>query len=292
MPKVCQTSQPGGINLDCLKYPSPIDNIIITDNDVSFTEAEILLLSNWKTDIQENLTIYIPSIIESYENTTDDPALTATGIGRKTMGRKPVPSGVFNVRSNVCDFNELLRTLKGGTYRIFFVHADNTFSAFKDRNSADIMGFQCELNAVTKGFAAQDIQDTMYPIFANFMNYKEFEQQYHVEPNWTIQNELPPAMPESYTMQFVSQDTVTKKVTVNVFEACGDAVVGLVIADVNVIEDTLTDSTVFSVTDNGSGNYDIVFTTVAAGEDVEFDIRELTGTVVDNISPPVYQEFE
>ena len=288
---LCRSGLPAGINLECLAYPSPVDNVIITDVDVSFTEATIKLLSSWKTEVQVNLDAWIPSMIEGYEVTTDDPTINTTGMGRKTMVRKPPPSAVMYIRSNICDFAEVLSTFKSNTVRVFHVLADGTIHGYKDRNSSNVYGFKAEISAATKGVPVPDTIENAFPLYINYMNYSEFEQQYAFTPEWSVISELPPAMPQGYSLSFVSGTQATATVVVNVFEQCGDAVTGLATGDIEVIESTLTDDTVASVTDNGDGNFDIAFTTAALNQDIKFRIKETTATVVDAISNEIYHEF-
>jgi hypothetical protein len=289
---LCVGGLPGGVNVNCLSYPSPVTNIIITDSAESFTQAEIKLRAEWKERIQEDLTVWVPSGLSGYENTTDDPTINTTGLGHKVNVRTGVPSGVFYLRSNFCDFNEVMRTLKGGTQRIFFIHADGMISGIKDRNDgAEIKGFQAELMATTKGFAPADTIENAFPVYINFMEYSEFENQYAFLPEWNASLELPTFMPMSYAMWLISADTATDTAVVDVFERCGDAVADLDTTEFEVVESTLTDDAILSVTDNGGGNYDVVFTDTAAGEYAVLRVKALTSTVVDALSNTIYIEF-
>lgn len=287
----CVNALPHGANDDCLKFPAPLDNIIITDEDVSFTEAELLVYGNWREDIQENLTIHVPARLATYEVTTDDPTINTTGLLRKTFVRAGVPSAVFHLEANMCDWNETLRTLKGGTYRMWFVLADGSIMGYKDRDATSVKGFKCELTAQWPGVPLPDAVESNYRIYANFIDKSEFDQPYVKNLDWSIQAKLPAAVPLGYKMDLVSENQATATVVVNVYERCGDAVTGLATGDVENISDTLTDDTLVSVTDNGDGNYTIVWTTAAAGEYIKFRFKEVTGSVVDAVSNPLYVEF-
>lgn len=288
---LCTTAFAGGINIDCLSYISPLDNVIVTESDVSFTEAQLKLLSQWKTKIQQSLNIWLPSMIEGYERTSDEPTVNTLQTGRKVMVRKPAPSGMFYMRSNICDYNEAMRGFNGGTYRMFFVLADNTIVGHRDPNSDKVMGFQAEINAVTGGVPLPDAVENSFPLHAHFMNYKEFESQYAYSPNWIVQNELPPAMPKSYSARFISGTQATATIVAYINIRCGDAVTTITTADIEVIESTLTDDTVAGVTDNGDGTWDIEFTTAALNQYVTWRVKEMTGSDVDAVSNPVYHEF-
>jgi hypothetical protein len=88
----CNVLLPGGINGDCQIPLSEVKNIIITDKDVKFTNAEKLVFTNWKTKIQQSLTIYAVAGLDSYENTTDDPNIvTGTVSKTKKVTNRPVP---------------------------------------------------------------------------------------------------------------------------------------------------------------------------------------------------------
>lgn len=292
MTNICSTGLPGGLNFDCLAYNSPVAGLIIMDTSVSFTAAELPVLANWKTEIQTNLDMWVPAGVEGYENTTDDPTINTTQSGGKTILRAGVPSGVFYLKSNYCDWNEVMRALKGGTYRVAFILENGMIVGFKDRNSTAHKGFLAEVKAITKGFPMPDTIENAFPVYINFKRYKEFEQQFGQIMDWEPILELPAAMPESYNLSEVSNTQATATVNVNVFERCGDAITGLGTADINTIANDLTDDTLVSVTDNGDGNYDVAYTTAAAGQYVKFQIKALTSTVVDAISNPLYVEFD
>ena len=290
---LCVSGMPGGINIDCLSYIAPLDNVIITDVDVYFTEAQLKLMSQWKTKIQTALSVWIPSMVEGYERTSDEPTINTTQVGRKTMTRKPAPSGLFYLRANISDYNEIMRAFKNATKRVWFVLADGTFIGYRDPNADKVWGFKAEVNAATGGVPLPDAIENAFPLWINFMNYIEFENQYAYTPEWSVQGELPAAMPVSYSMRLVSGAiaAATGVINVNIFKRAGVAITGLVIADFEVIEDTLTNPVISGVTDNGSGNYDIVFTGAALNEDVKFRVKKLTATIVDALSNPVYHEF-
>jgi len=293
--KACTIGLPGGIQLDCLAYPQPVDGIILTDNDVSFTKAEILSLASWKTEIQDNLSVWIPASVENYEPTTPDPQVATTGSLRQTLNRKAPPSGNFFVRSNVCDFNEVMRALKGGTARVMFIHADGAISGYKDRNGTAYKGFKAEAHAITSGIVPQEGGESMYKIMLSFFNYFEFEQVFNISPGWSPMAELPNAMPESYTMEFVSETVgaapVTSDVVIQLNEACGDAVTVLAAADINVIDSSLNDDTVSGVTNGVGGLHTVEFTDAVAGQWVYFQVKKVTGSTVTQIGPPIHVEF-
>lgn len=288
---LCLPDAPGGINIGCLAYPSPVVNVIITDVDVTFTEAELKLLSEWKEKIQEDESVWIPSMVEGYDNTTPDPTINTLQTGRQTMTTKPPASGVFYLRANICDFNEIMRGFSGQTKRVFFGLADGTTVGYRSSTTDSVTGFKAEINAFTKGFPVPDTIENSFPLYINFMNYFEFESQFAFSLNWSVQAELPSAMPMSYSMRFISGVAATATIVVNIYKRCGDAATGLVVADVEIIEDTMTDSSVTAMTDNSDGSWDIVMTTGAIGEDVKLRIKELTGSVVDALSNPLYHEF-
>jgi len=287
---LCINGIPGGINGDCLTYPKPITNFIITDASVTFTKAQLTLLSQWKSKIQTDLTMYVPGGITKHENTTDDPTINTTQTMAKILTKVGIPSYMFSVESNFCDWNEAMRTLKGNSYRLFTVHSDGAIFGTSDRNGVEYKGFLCEITAITKGQQPEAIENS-FPIYVNFKRYAEFEQQFAFVPEWNVELELSAAMPQSYAMKFISGTQATATIVVSIYDRCGDAATGLVLADVEIISDTLTDSTVTALTDNSDGTWDVVMTTAAMNQDVTFRIKELTATIVDGVSNPLYHEF-
>ena len=93
--------------------------------------------------------MFVPFAISKHENTTDDPTINTTQLMQKVLTKTGVPSYVFSVESNFCDWNEAMRTLKGNSYRLFTVHSDGAIFGFSDRNSTEYKGVLCEITAIT-----------------------------------------------------------------------------------------------------------------------------------------------
>lgn len=289
----CNVLLPGGINGDCQIPLSEVKNIIITDKDVKFTNAEKLVFTNWKTKIQQSLTIYAVAGLDSYENTTDDPNIvTGTVSKTKKVTNRPVPSFRFFLESNLCDFKDVLRTLKGGIYGVFYELHGGVILGAQDVAGAEIgyfKPFKCRIDAVSKLLAETDATNS-FPVYVNHLNYSQVENQFALEPAWDTA-ELAEAMPVGlniYSTGVYAAGSQSVQVTVR----CGENKTGLLAAD---FDESTTLSNVAvpaitAVTDNGGGSYTLtvqkgaVPANLVAGDIVYVRVKVLSGSDVTHVS--------
>lgn len=285
---VCVPILPAGINNSCLQDLKEIKNIIITTSGASFTNPlNVANLSAWKTKIQTDLSVYAPAQVNDYENTTDDPAITTMQSTRKTITNRPIPSGIFYLGSNFCDYKELLASLQGGNYRLFLV--DNIGCIYGTKTAAGVVrGFAVQLTAVSKGLPLKEVGQN-FKVFANFQNYEEFENAVLIPLTWNPQIELTEAMPVGLNVSATSAITAGS-ITVRVTERCGDAKTGLVAGDWEVVESSeLVTPGIATCTEGANGDYTLTLkkatsTPLAAGDMVVIRVKKLSSSVVTHIS--------
>jgi hypothetical protein len=284
---VCVPLLPAGINASCLQDLKEIKNIVITTASASFTTPlNAASLSAWKTKIQTDLSVYAPLQVNDYENTTDDPAITTMQSTRKTVTNRPIPSGIFYLGSNFCDYKELLASLQGGNYRLFFI--DNNGNIFGTKTDAGVVrGFSVQLTAVTKGLPLKEAAQN-FKVFANFQVYEEFEKAVIVSPTWTPGIELTEAMPVGLNMYATSAITAGS-ITVRITERCGAAKTGLVVGDFEVVDSSeLVTPGVATVTEISNGDYTLTLkkstsTPLAAGDMIAIRVKK-TVTIITHLS--------
>lgn len=289
----CNVLLPGGINGDCSIPLSEVKNIIITDKDVKFTNAEKDVITNWKTKIQQSLTIYAVAGLDSFENTTDDPNIVTGAVSKtKKVTNRPVPSFRFFLETNFCDYKEVLRTLKGGIYGVFFELHGGMILGSQDISGAEIgyfKPFKCRIDAVSKLLVESDAT-TGFPVYVNMMNYSQVENQFILEPTWDTA-ELVEAMPVGLNL-YATGNYTAGDITVKCTVRCGENKTGLVVADFD--ENTgLSNVAVPAVTvaaDNGGGSYTLtvqkgaVPADLAAGDIVYVRVKVLSGSDVTHLS--------
>lgn len=285
---VCTPFLPQGINNSCLQDLKEIKNIILTSSSASFTSVlNAETLSAWKTKVQTDLSVYAPLGINDYESTTDDPAIATMQSTRKTVTNKPIPSGIFYLASNFCDYKDILAALKGGLYRIFLV--DGAGRVYGTITSAGVVkGFAVQLTAITKGLPLKEAGQN-FKVFANFQSYDEFENAVVFNPSWNVTLELTEVMPVGLNMYATSAITAGS-INVKVSTRCGDGYAGLVVADFTIVEtNELTTPAVATATDNSNGNYTLALTKStstpwAAGDSGVIRVKKLSTTLVTHLS--------
>ena len=290
----CNVLLPGGINGDCTIPLSEVKNIIICDKDVKFTNAEKDVITNWKTKIQQSLTIYAVSGLDSYNNTTDAPNIvTGTVSKTKKVTNRPVPSFEFFLESNFCDFKEVLRTLKGGVYGIFYELHGGVILGAQDVSGAEIgyfKPFKCRVDAVSKLLAEVDSTNA-FAVYVNHLNYAQVENQFYLEPAWDTA-ELAEAMPVGlniYATGIITAATATQAYKVSV--RCGDNKTGLVVGD---LEFSTTMSNVLTpnagtFAETGGGTYTTVIekatsSLITSGDIVYMRVKVISGSDVTHLS--------
>lgn len=290
----CNVLLPGGINGDCTIPLAELKSIIICDKDVKFSNTEKDVIANWKTKIQQNLNIYAVAMLDSYNNTTDAPNIvTGTVSKTKKITNRPVPSFELFLESNFCDFKEVLRTLKGGIYGVFYELHGGLILGAQDVSGAEIgyfKPFKVRLDAVSKLLAEVDSTNS-FPVYVNHLNYSQVENQFLLEPSWDTA-ELAEAMPVGlnlYATGIITAATAVQEYKVTV--RCGENKTGLVVGD---LEFSTTMSNVLTpnagtFAELGGGVYTTVIekatsSLIVSGDIVYMRIKVLSGQTVTHVS--------
>ena len=286
---VCNPFLPQGINVSCLQDLKEIRNILIMSYSSSFTSAlDAANLTTWKTKVQTDLSVYAPLGLNDYEPTTAAPTITKMQSTRQTINDRPIPSAIFHLASNFCDYKDLLIALQGGMYRTALI--DGNGNIYLTKTPAGVVrGFACQLTALTAGFAMKgNVQDN-FKVWANFQYYEEFERAILIELNWNPTIELTEAMPVGLTLTNTSAITAGS-MTVRITDRCGTGRSGLVVADFEVLESSeLVTPAVATVTAISGGDYTITLTKgtstpLAAGDMVVIRVNKKTASVTNYLS--------
>jgi len=253
-------SLPAGILVDGIAPLQRVQNIIILAKGQTFVDVDDLKTkSTWRTKIASTLTCYVPSGLEAYEVTTPDPEVQTTAMGSNYIAGKAAPSLTAKLKSNLTDYQEILRTLNGGVYSVILVLEDGSIMARQKSTAKTIYGFEARLTAVSRGIPDPGAIGEFYSLFVHFVQYQQFEETIITTPVWNIYD-LVSLMPNGLNMGIVTPYTTagSKTVVVSVTSRDGSAFVGLIAADFVIIESNLTGCAIDSITDNTDGTYDIV----------------------------------
>lgn len=289
----CNVLLPGGINGDCTIPLSEVKNIIICDKGVKFSNSEKLVITNWKTKIQQSLTIYAVTGLDSYNNTTDAPNIVTGAVSKaKKITNRPIPSFEFFLESNFCDFKEVVKTLKGGVYGIFYELHGGMILGTQDVSGAEIgyfKPFKARIDAVSKLLQETDA-NTAFAVYVNHMVYSQVENQFLLEPAWDA-NELAESMPIGLNMYSTAVYAAGDQ-DVQITVRCGVNKTGLVVGDFET-SSTLSNVSTPAVTvaaDNGGGSYTLtvqkgaVPANLVAGDIVYVRVKVLSSSDVTHVS--------
>lgn len=293
MSTACNVLLPGGVNGDCQVPLSEVKNVLVCDKDVSFTYAAKKVLSNWTDLIKQDLTIYAIAGLDSYNNTTDDPNIVTGAVSKaKKITNDPLPSYEFFLDSNICDFKEMLNTVKGGNYGVFYELQDGTILGSIDTSGTEIgyfKPFQVNIKANTKLLQEVDAT-TAFRLYVNHTKKQQMFDQFIFEPSWDT-SELVEAMPIGLNLiQTAVYSSGTQ--TVQIGNRCADNKTGLVTADFDESASMSNVSTplVTMTTENGGGSYDLTIQKDATpanlvdGDYVVYRVKVLSGSDVTHIS--------
>ena len=254
MPDLCNTQLPPGISKSCLKLPDGVKNIIITDDDVTFTQTSFTDYDVWETNIGTNLDTWLANQVVNYDPTTDDPTINTAGLGQKFLTRKPTPSGVFYLEANVCDFNLMVGSLKGGIYRVIFILEDGTMMATFRRTTTGltIRGLQARITAQEIGIPVADAKENSFPLYVNFTSQVEFENRYFDRPDitdWDPRIDLITLLPVGVDVVVENPYVeTTEEYKVAMVAPCRTRVADLTDSDISVVSSKLSGTAGAAVT--------------------------------------------
>lgn len=293
MSAACNVLLPGGINGDCQVPLSELKNIIICDKDVSFTYANKKVLSNWTTLTQTALTIYAVAAIDSYNNTTDDPNIVTGAVSKaKQLTNVPLPSFELFLKSNMCDFKEVLNTVQGGNYGAFYELQDGTILGSIDTSGTEIgyfKPFRVTITANSKLLQETDAT-TAFRVYVNHTRKQQLFDQFIFDPIWDVE-EIVDSMPIGLNMVSTAVYAAGDQ-TVQINVRCASNKTGLIAADFETSTTLSNVSTpaVSSIVEDGGGAYtltvqkDAVPANIVDGDYVYVRVKLLVSTVVTYLS--------
>ena len=274
---LCSLTQPQGLNQDCLAYLSRADQLLIVEAGTTFALSSIKVKTNFVTAISEDLKAYVLQL-SGYDVTSEDATVETTQFGEKLVTGQPPPSMTAYAKLNPCDFRNLLKTLKGGSYDVIFLNNDG--SIMGTVSGANLKGFAARIWAVNRGLPSTDNLSQFYRIDISFTNKAQFDEFHVTLPSYNPLLELVAVMPNGLGIEEVSYDGTTAVVSVS--KRCGDPLTGLLVADFEIVDQSGV-ATIVSLTDNTDGTYDLAIAMTAPAW-MEIRVKEVSGSTVTDIS--------
>jgi hypothetical protein len=287
MSEFCASVMPAGA-VECLKKIGKAEYLIVDDLSVSFSDdADFINQATNKAFVNETLLSYIFKIAD-YETGTADPAVLTLDNTRNIITNRPIPNGTVFADMSFCDQQALLKTLKGGTYRVRYITKDGDIYAYQ-LSSGIKKGFKAEITALTKGIPQKSDIDKNVTIYVNHVSYDEFENAVVGTPDWNPGLELVEATPFGLNMSLAGV-YAAGDVNVQVNARCAGAELGLVTADFEVVSSNVTSPTIVAV-EVSLGVYTLTIqkdgpVDLAAGDNVVFRVKKGSpvGFVSGNVS--------
>jgi hypothetical protein len=281
----CNVLLPGGINGDCQIALSEVKNIWLCDKDVKFSYAAKGVQSNWTDLINQSLQIYGAAGLDSYNNTTDDPNIVTGAVSKaKKITNVPLPSFEFFLDTSFCDFKEILNTVKGGNYGMFYeLHDEAGMLGATDTTGAEIGYFKpFQVNATANSKLLQETDaTTAFRLYVNHTKAKQLYNQFIFNPVWDI-GDLLDSMPNGLSLVATAVYAAGVQ-NVQVKDRCAANKTGVVLVDWDETEELGNVSTpaVTAIVDNGAGNYDLTVEKSVVPEDlVDNDVAAIRVNIV------------
>jgi len=108
--------------------------------------------------------------VDSFVNTTDEAEILTSARGKKSIGKKPVPSGTIYLDASICDYQRML-DLEDQWFDFFPFFEGGSIWATK-LSDGTFRGFRCKIGMVA-GLPPED-KTQSFPIHIFFNNYDEF----------------------------------------------------------------------------------------------------------------------
>jgi len=194
----CSIQMPAGTNSQCKSYLGEAHAAILLPTDASF-DSEISL-----NDLLAYLKTNLNGFLIEFNGTepTDAELVTeTTGFGRQIITGENAPSLLAYVDSNACDFREVLRTIKGGSYGVLFL-----------LSSGEILGtlrndklhpFLMQVWAHRLSIPGRENKTQQFKVTFGSLRGSEFDTYGLAEPEWDI-NDILVAMPIGASIKVVS----------------------------------------------------------------------------------------
>jgi len=242
----CENAYFGGWG-SCAALLENMNGAALQKKGNTFTDATALSTATWRVAIADVLstvrdTLALP--ILSFENTTDDVEILTSPLGKKSIGNKPIPSGVVYLDASLCDYKQL-HSLEDTWFEFVPFFQGNTYWLSR-KSDGTLKGFRCKLG--TKAGLPPEDKNQSFPMYIFFDSYSEFEDVVVVNPDFgfsDIMDYSPAAIDVLITTAYTA-GAVTVKCTKR---GTGDPVTTLIAADFEVMKSNAEPTVVVTAAD-------------------------------------------
>ena len=261
-------------------------NLIIMEEGIEFTNyVDVENVETWKTKIQVDRTVYPTLDIRNVAPAKPSVNKETDGSGAEVVTRIAPGGAVVNLKTNACDFKEILQTMNGANYSIVIGLGSNQV-LMQELEDGKLTGFTGQITAIPTGYPGKDAKLEEHQLDISWDNVDEWKN-YKIITLPIFLKELVEETPLGLDLS-IKTALSTATVIVTVQERCdGDLSTEVLTAEVTsyssamAMEPTAT-CTAVAATD---GDYTIALSaTPAAGQYVNFRVVKKTSTVYDKIS--------
>lgn len=201
--------------------------------------------------------------LDSFVNTTDEAEIITSTRGKKSIGKKPVPSGIIYLDASICDYQRML-DLEDQWFDFFPFFEGGEHWATK-LTDGTYRGFRCKIGMVA-GLPPED-KTQSFPVHIFFNSYDEFTRTYIFNNHDWLYDDLLNYVPVGLNLEQITQYTAGDVVVKIVKRGSGDAMTGLDQATDWVILKSDGEPVVATtvVVENGQGQYTLTIKEDTAG---------------------------
>ena len=286
----CTVTAPNGVNKNCTAYMSKA--IAMIGFDPSFSWASVGAVDNLESLrvlLQETRKGFVIEFNET-ETTASEPVDETTGFGQTITTEITAPMLVGYVKTNACDFVQMLDALNGGTYGTAFFLSDGQIMVVDNlqAKSPALKGFSAQIFAINVGIPGQSDQTKGYRVKVNFQDASEFRNYRMVSVHYGF-NDLMDLLPLGLDAKVSTPWDGLNQIVLDVSTRCVPDSPKTGVLTAEVVGKTQGLTVTATPTAGTAGIYTVVVqksgaTDLAAGEYARFQLVSKTGDVYNEIS--------
>lgn len=290
----CTSSSINGINKDCEAFLSAAKVWAITDPSLTFATLNAAKSSaSWVTYLQtkpsgySDIPMFLTLPVKGYEVTAPEPVIESDNFGVDTVVRFLPPKATAMLKSNPCDFRDLL-SLGKQTKRVFAILEDGKKYGYM--NAAGVVkGFEAQIAVQPIGIPDAANLTQQFKLIINFKNVDEFQNYVLIDDDtspWDLIDEMPVGYNQTITSA-LSSASMSVKLTKRCDEATlGEDTFTSEIIEYHTLAGTVPSVSVGAITAGVSELtiYSTGTTDLAAGEWVKYRLVKKTTTVYDEVT--------
>lgn len=287
---ICTGFAPNGRSKNCSTYLSKAVAMIAFESDFNWASiGAVDNIESLRVLLQETRKGFIVEF-DGTEPTPSELTEETTGFGRTIGTEVTAPALMGYVKANPCDFVEILKAYKGGTYGTAFFLSDGQIMVVNNLQAKQpkLNGFTAQLFAINPGIPGQENQSQQFRLKVNFQDAEEFNN-YAVVPVHYGYNDLLEFVPVGLSAQPLVPWDGVNSITLSVFDRCFPDSPKSGVLTAEVVGKTQGLTVTATPTDNTDGTYTVLVqktgpADLAAGEYARFQLVSKTGDVYDEIS--------